>query len=202
MSSPLLPLRLAVLCVAMTLGQAAGVLAAGPRQDPATVTLAADLRRSADAGSPVLAPLVAGQAVTVLEMRGAQARVDAGGTVGWMPAAKLRLGAGAAPAASSGAAGDASALFRGLTGMLGGATSSAGGGAKVPIGVRGLKKEDLAHAVPDPAAVERLERFTASPGDGQAHASAAGLASYPLDYRAPPARPATGGGGRSGGAAN
>lgn len=47
------------------------------RRDPATLSQAAELRQSPSAGSPVLASLAAGEVVAVLEMHGAQAKVDA-----------------------------------------------------------------------------------------------------------------------------
>jgi hypothetical protein len=174
-----LPLVMAAWCAVMVL--APDAQAAKSRRDPATVTLAADLRKSADSGSPVLATLSAGQEVKVLSMQGSLARVDAGGKVGWMAASKLRIGGGSAAASSSGDSGGSS-FFRGLTGMLGGGSGSQSS-AKVPIGIRGLQKKDLASAQPDPAAVDRMETFKASPGEGQSHASAAGLDSYAVDYR-------------------
>ena len=191
MDNPLLPLVLGVLCAVLVLAPA--TQAAKSRKDPATVTLAADLRKSVDAGSPVLATLAAGEAVKVLDMEGSQARVDAGGKVGWMAASKLRIGTGPAASSSSDNAGGSS-FFRSLTGMLGGGSRS-DSNAQVPIGIRGLQKKDLASAQPDPAAVDRMETFKASPREGQSHASAAGLDSYEVEYRDSVAAPAASSGG-------
>ena len=168
-----------VACV-LAVGALAPSVSAQGRRDPATLTLAADLKASRDAGAAVIATLPAGTAVSVLDMRGRDARVDADGKVGWMASDKLRIGGPAA--ANSGSSGGSSWL-RGITGLLGGGDSSSGGGSKVPIGVRGLKKDDLASARPDPAAVDRLEEYRASDSDGVAHARATGLQSHQVDYR-------------------
>ena len=175
--------------------------ASQPRSDPATVTLATDLRRSPGGRSAVLATLSAGRQVRVLEMRGDEARVDAGGTQGWIPLSKLRLGdAGAASTPSAGNSGGS--LLRGLSGLLGGGTSGSGSEAKVPIGVRGLTREDVATAIPDAGAVQRMESYRVSPQQALAFAREAGLEAVDVDYAAPtsvfsaPARGASGGGDR------
>jgi len=170
----------------LLLAAAAAMPASGQeRRDPAIVTLAADLRQGPGPGSPVLATLAAGEQVSVLGMRGDQARVEAGERRGWMPVAKLRIGA--AGSGGSGGSQGGSGWLRGLTGLLGGGGSAGGGGAKVPIGVRGLQREDLARAEPDPDAVGRLERYRASPDEALAYAGEAGLASRNVADPGPPA---------------
>ena len=54
------------------------------------------------------------------------------------------------------------------------------------LGVRGLQREDLAGAAPDPQAVERLEAWRASPEDGLAYGEGAGLRSRDVEYAEAP----------------
>lgn len=143
------------------------------RRDPATIAQATELRQSPDAGAPVLATLASGQQVGVLEMRGEQAKVDAGGRVGWVDVAALRLGDGGA--AQSG----------------GGAPRRGERQATVSMGVRGLQPQDVANAQPDGAAVDRLDNYRASPQQAMAYAQGATLASRSVDYPGAAAPPAT-----------
>lgn len=167
------------------------------RSDPATVTLATDLRQSPGGRSQVVTTLPAGRRVGVLEMRGDEARVEAGGRQGWMPLSRLRIGdAGSASTPSSGNTG--TSWLRGLSGLLGGGAADTGREAEVPIGVRGLTREDMASARPDPGAVQRLESFRASPRAALSFAREAGLEPVAVDYAGTSsvfAAPAGGGGG-------
>jgi hypothetical protein len=166
------------------------------RRDPATLVQAAELRQSPAAGAPVIATLAAGDAVAVLEMRGEHAKVDAQGRTGWVAAAALRLGEG-----TGAASGGATSWLRGLTGLLGGGPRRGERQATVSMGVRGLQSEDIANAQPDPAAVQRLDRYRALPEQALAYARGEGLASISVDYRdaGPASAPAAAGTARGAG---
>ena len=81
---------LAASLVALLVLGAAGA-AAQDRRDPAVLTLAADLRAGAGARSRVVATLLAGTPVVVLQMHGDQARVEAGAHRGWLAAVLLSV---------------------------------------------------------------------------------------------------------------
>jgi len=126
----------------------------------------------------------AGHAVRVRELRGASARIESSAVSGWVPTAKLKIGGNAS--ASGDRSGAGGGLFRGLTGLFGGG----GGGtdAKVPVGVRGLTKKDIASASPNPAAVAQAESMRVSHSDARAFARAGGLSSRRYDYLSSAAR--------------
>ncbi len=185
--SPAAPASVAVALTLLLAWPGPSPQAAGERRDPATVTLAADLRAAPESSAPAIATLASGDAVQVLEMRGEYARVATDAGEGWMPASKLRLGA--AEGGGSGGGGGGVSWLRGLTGMLGG-SADRGSGADVPIGVRGLTREDVASANPDPEAVDRLGAFRAGGGEALAHARDVGLSPRDVPYRdAPPPSP-------------
>jgi hypothetical protein len=160
------------------------------RRDPGTMVLAADVREAPGPRASVLFTLPAGARVFVLEMRGADARIEAAGApgrtlTGWVTASRIRLGA--APAAPGTTSGGGSSFLRGIAGFLGGG----GGGdqAMVPIGVRGLRAEDVANAQPDPGAVDALDRFATPTREALAFARSQGLSSRVYDYGAGAAAP-------------
>lgn len=151
------------------------------REDPARVGLASSLHQSADQDSAVIGKLRAGESVKVLQMRGAYSQIRAKIGRGWVLSSRLQIGGSASQRSSSSSSGGSSWL-RGLTGLFGGSKSSRGSGAQVSVGVRGLQREDVAGARPNPAAVDRLDRLAVSASEAKSKARAAGLRSVDIAY--------------------
>ena len=148
------------------------------REDPARVVLTAPLHESARQDAQVIGNLSAGESVTVLQMSGAYSRVRSTIGEGWVLSSRLHIGDRASSGGTSSGDGGSSWL-RGLSGLLGG---SQGSGGSVPIGIRGLQREDIANAQPNPAAMAQLERYVVSAAEAEAQALAAGLQPVEVAY--------------------
>jgi len=151
------------------------------REDPARVVLAAPLHEAARRDAQVIGNLPAGESVTVLRMSGAYSRVRSSAGEGWVLSSRLHIGdQTSSSGASSGDGG--SSWLRGLSGLLGGSGGSQGSGGNVAIGIRGLQREDIANAQPNPAAMAQLERYVVSAAEAEAQALAAGLQPVEVAY--------------------
>ena len=148
------------------------------REDPARVVLAAPLHEAARRDAQVIGNLPAGESVTVLRMSGAYSRVRSALGEGWVLSSRLHIGEQTSSSGASSGDGGSSWL-RGLSGLLGG---SQGSGGSVPIGIRGLQREDIANAQPNPAAMAQLERYVVSAAEAEAQALAEGLRPVEVAY--------------------
>jgi hypothetical protein len=182
-----LGLRPAGVLVVVALGFAAGARAAD-RADPGVITLATDVRTGPSLKDQVVATVPAGLRVTVLEMAGAGARIEAGKVKGWVPATKVRIGDGSQAQAASAGGGS---FFRDMTALLGGGRAEKD--VKVTAGARGLTPGALEGASPNPAARQRMEALQVSQADARGFARRVGLTERDIPYLA------SGGGGSGGG---
>jgi len=113
-----------------------------------------------------------GSAVSVIERQGGWYHVRlASGQDGWLPMTSIRYNGG-----SSAAAGGTnwSSLFESGRSGAGGATAS--------TGVRGLNTGDIANAVPDPAAVNELDKWAAKPPEARQFAGQLPAKATSADY--------------------
>jgi hypothetical protein len=148
------------------------------REDPARVVLAAPLHEAARRDAQVIGNLPAGESVTVLQMSGAYSRVRSAVGEGWVLSSRLHIG----DQTSSSSGDGGSSWLRGLSGLLGASGGSQGSGGSVPVGIRGLQREDIANAQPNPAAMAQLERYVVSVAEAEAQALAAGLQPVEVAY--------------------
>lgn len=142
-----------------------------PAAEPAPIATAAPeraqviretpLRREPFADAEVVATLAANTPVEQLLRQGAWMQVQAGAAQGWLRLLALRT---AAPAGATGASGLQQAIN---------VARSGASGNTVATGVRGLSKEDISNAKPNPEQLEKLGRFTAD--ETLARSFAAGL---------------------------
>lgn len=107
------------------------------------------LRREPFTDAEAVSTLAANTPVQLLLRQGAWVQVQTGEAQGWLRLLSLRT---AAPAAPTGANGLQQALNVARTGAS---------GNTVATGVRGLSKEDISKAAPNPAELEKLGRFAA-----------------------------------------
>ena len=138
---------------------------------PATILNPTELKKDPATDAPTVATLAADTAVDALERRSGWTRVKAGANEGWVRMLSLRFGdAAAAKPGSSG--------FTQLFNVARTGTS----GTQVTTGVRGLDAEQLATAQPNPAELEKLEKFAADRGAAEKFAAQGKLSAKPVDY--------------------
>jgi len=126
-----------------------------------TTTRPAELRSSALADGKVLQTLPANTKVDVIKRVGGWYEVrTAAGAQGWVRMWLLRF---------STQAGGGAALKENVAVLQSGRSSSTY--TTATTGVRGLSEEELAKAVPDPAAVQALEKLAVTPADARGFAS-------------------------------
>jgi hypothetical protein len=155
------------------------LLAATPAIKPAAkstaqaarVARAADLRAEPANGAELLQVLAADTQIGVLERRGGWYRVTVGEGGGWLRLTAVRFATGAQ------SDGGASASLRFLQSGRKGVTTGT-----VTTGVRGLSEADLANAVPDPAAVDRLDALAVPADDARRYAADLKLQAVKVDY--------------------
>lgn len=116
--------------------------------------------------------------VRIVERQGAWMRIQSGSSTGWVRMLAVR--AGSADSAPAGDSGMKAAFNVARTGASGQA---------VATGVRGLDKEDLRRAAPNPGQVTLVESYTANRQDAEAFSTRAQAA------RPEPAKAAKGKGG-------
>jgi len=117
--------------------------------ETAQVLRETSLRREPFTDAEAVSTLAANTPVQLLLRQGAWVQVQAGEVQGWLRLLSLRT---AVPAAATGASGLQQALNVARTGAS---------GNTVATGVRGLSKEDISKAAPNPAELEKLGRFAA-----------------------------------------
>jgi hypothetical protein len=139
--------------------------------EPATILKSTELKKDPATDAPTVATLAADTAVDALERKSGWTRVKAGTNEGWVRMLSLRFGdAAAAKPGSSG--------FTQLFNVARTGTS----GTQVTTGVRGLDAEQLATAQPNPAELEKLEKFAADRGAAEKFAAQGKLSAKPVDY--------------------
>ena len=175
---------------ALAAALACGLLAAPAlaQQDAAVIKRATDLRQGPAESSASLGALAADTTVTrTSERKGSWVKVrTAQGTTGWVHMFDVGAQAGAAAAGSA----PATSGLRSLGGLFGGgSTTTATATATATVGIRGLSAEDIAHAQPNPAAVQQAEKLRVSADQAQRFASAAALRQQNVEPLPEPPRP-------------
>lgn len=132
------------------------------------------MRRAPLSDAEVVANLPQGAKLTLLKRQGAWAQVKSeGGSTGWVRMLSLRQGEGGGTG-GTGETGIAALLNVARTGSS---------GATVTTGVRGLDKEQIRNAQPNPAALQALAGYAAN--EDEARRFAAGkpqLRAQAVDY--------------------
>jgi hypothetical protein len=131
--------------------------------EPATVVRATDLKQSPATDAATLAPLAENAKVQTLERKGGWTRVTTeAGAEGWVRMLTLRYAGG----------GEAKSGDSGIVQLLNVARTGTSG-TQVATGVRGLDAELLAHARPNAAELDKLQRY-AAPEEAAAQFAARG----------------------------
>jgi hypothetical protein len=146
---------------------AAGALAA----ESGVLARATELKQEPFTDAATVQALPAAASVEVLARQGAWMKVRAGEHSGWVRLLAVRMGAGGG--ARSGESGLAKAANVALSGSS---------GTAVATGVRGLDKEQIANATPNPAEAAKLERYAAAEPQARSFAAAASLREQNLPY--------------------
>jgi len=118
---------------------------------PATLIRAGDLKAEAFIDAANVTSLPADAALTVLESKGGWSRVrTADGKTGWVRLLNVRVATGTSPASGTLAA-------------IGGVIRTGTTKSTATTGVKGLSKEDIAQAQPNPQEVAKLDTFRSKP---------------------------------------
>jgi uncharacterized protein YgiM (DUF1202 family) len=133
-----------------------------------TTTRATELKSTPFADGKLVQNLPAGAAVDVIKRVGGWYQVKSNGTEGWVRMWTLRF---------STQAGGADALKQNVAVLSSGRSGSTY--TTATTGVRGLSEEELKNAVPDPAAVQALEKLAVLPTDAQDFAKKGSLVADP-----------------------
>ncbi len=138
---------------------------------------ATDLKKTPFADSETLATLPESTTVDILKRQGPWMQVKSDGKEGWVRMLSLRLGNGSAKGSGTAA---------GLGGLLNIARTGSSG-TTVATGVRGLTKEELANAQPNPEEMTKLKQYTVSTKEARTFAAAGGLKAQQVEYLNKPA---------------
>jgi hypothetical protein len=131
---------------------------------------ASDLKQEPFADAATVLALPAAAPVEVLARQGAWMKVTASGQTGWVRLLSVRLSAAPARAAESGLAKAANVALSGSSGTA------------VATGVRGLDREQIANAAPNPVEAARLEGFAATDSRARSFAQGGPLAEQNIPY--------------------
>jgi hypothetical protein len=142
----------------------------------ATVLQQTELRAEPFDDATSLAAIRAKQQVSVIQRKGGWYQVRNGRQTGWLRMSHVRFGDGSTPTTQQNGSGLAQSLRFLSTGRSG------ADGVTVATGIRGLDAADIANAKPDRQALNRLNRFQASPARAQQFAASARLKTQPLGY--------------------
>lgn len=130
--------------------------------EPAAVIRATELKKEPASDSPTVSELQEHTTVEALERRGGWTRVKAGATEGWVKMLALRY-------ATPGRQGES-----GLSQIFNVARTGSSG-TQVTTGVRGLEAEQIANAQPNPAELQKMQGYAATPDAAAAFAAQAKL---------------------------
>jgi hypothetical protein len=154
--------RKALLLLALIAGPALAAV------QSATITRPAELRTTPFSDGKLVRTLPQGTGIEVVKRVGGWYEVKAPGANGWVRMWVLRF---STPASSATSAQQTAQVLR--SGRSGATYTTA------TTGVRGLSEEDLAKAVPDPAAVQALESLAVGQSDARGFAHQASLKADP-----------------------
>lgn len=147
--------------------------------EPATITRATELRGTAAINGPVLGPLPVGATVELVSTAGGWARVQTSdGKEGFVRKLNIKPGIGGEVAKAN--KGEKPAAAIGGIATLGNVMRTGSSSAVVTTGVKGLSKEDIARATPNPAEVAQLEQYAVKPEEARAAANTARLVAQNL----------------------
>lgn len=132
---------------------------------------AGELKQEPFTDAATVAQLPAAAPVDVLARQGAWMKVSASGQTGWVRLLSVRLAAGGPVRASE------SGLAKAANVALGNTS-----GAAVATGVKGLDKEAIANAVPNPAEAAKLEGYAATGDKARTLARTGPLAEQNVPY--------------------
>lgn len=134
---------------------------------------AVDLKRQPFSDAEVVAQLPARTPLNVVYRQGAWMQVQAGQNTGWLRLLAVRMGA--AGAARSSSESGLSRLFN--------VARSGSSGAVTTTGVRGLGKDEIANARPNPAELAKLDGYKVSEAEARGFANGQPpLAVRPVPY--------------------
>ncbi|AXQ27675.1 SH3 domain-containing protein [Solimonas sp. K1W22B-7] len=131
---------------------------------------ASDLKQEPFVDAATVVQLPAAAPLEVLARQGAWMKVSSGGQTGWVRLLSVRLAAGQARAGESGLAKAANVALSGSSGTA------------VATGVRGLDKEQIANASPNPAEAAKLEGYAAVQDKARSFAKAGPLSEQNVPY--------------------
>jgi uncharacterized protein YgiM (DUF1202 family) len=141
--------------------------------DPAQVIRATELKDKPFSDALTLLPLAEQARVEVLAREGGWYQVQAEGKRGWVRMTALRLGDGSAKSGDSGVGSALQFLSTGRSGSS---------GVTVATGVRGLDAADITNAVPNPRAVDSLDKLAIAPDDARRYAAQENLQAQSIAY--------------------
>lgn len=142
-------------------GLACACLPAGA-QEAGYLVRTSELRQEPFDDAARVGQVIERAAVRILERQGAWMRVQSGSTAGWVRMLAVRTGGvDGVPAGDSGMKAAFNVARTGASGQA------------VATGVRGLDKEDLRRATPNPSQVTRVESYAANRQDAEAFAARA-----------------------------
>jgi len=145
-------------------------------QDSGVAARATEIMKDPSLDSAVVGRLQEAAAVKILDRQGGWMRIESAGGSGWVRLLAIRT-TGTEPAAQGNRGGIFSFLFRRPS--IGG---GGGGGHTVTTGVRGLDKEQIANAKPNPAELRKMAGFAASKADAERFGRSADLARQQVGY--------------------
>jgi hypothetical protein len=129
--------------------------------EPAVTTKAVDLKQNPAADAKSVAQVPAETAVDLVKREGAWVQLKAGKNTGWAKLFDVRLGQPGQQTTKGGGGAGASQLLN----LAAGSRTSTG-----TTGVRGLDKDMLKKAVPDPAQVAVLDRYAVQKPEAESFA--------------------------------
>ncbi|MGD9787713.1 MAG: SH3 domain-containing protein [Sulfuricellaceae bacterium] len=156
--------------------------------ESAQTVKATDLKKTPFADAETVASLPENTTVEILKRQGPWMQIKTADKEGWVRMLALRMGDGTAKGGSGGA---------GLAGLLNIARTGSSG-TTVATGVRGLTKEELANAQPNPEEMKKLKQYTVGAKEARTFAAAGGLKAQQVDYLKAPASTANSGNQNSG----
>ena len=152
-----------------------------PAQEAGYCVRATEVKADPFSDAATVATLAEKAPVRILARQGGWMRVESGAASGWVRMLSVRTGG--AEGLQSGDSGVKELFNVARTGRS---------GTAVATGVRGLDREQIRNAQPNPAELQKMGGYSASAGEAEQFAARAGLAQHAVDYLQPPAAPASG----------
>jgi len=141
--------------------------------DPAHVIRATELKDKPFSDAATVLPLAEKAVVEVLVREGGWYKVKVQGKEGWVRMTALRLGDGSAKPGDSGVGSALQFLSTGRSGSS---------GVTVATGVRGLDAADVSNAVPNPKAVEDMDKLAVNAEEARRYAAEQKLQAQKIAY--------------------